>query len=244
MIAAQPPPQPSISFVVPAYNEGEAPGDVVEEIRKAAEGLFEDFEIILVDDCSTDHTGQVMEKLAVQFPGIVRVVRNPRNLGLGGAYKAGVAAATKEYVMMVPGDNAHPAPDLVDILRVVGKAPIIVPYVVNPHVRQPHRVLLSRMFTGLANLLFGISVPYYNGLVVHRLDNLRSITIRTDSFAYQMEALARLIHRSMPFHAVGVRIAERKQGRTKAFRLKNIVQVVSIMVSLAWELRKSRGKSG
>jgi len=230
--AAVPSVQTAVSFVVPAFNEQANVADTVREVEIAARGL-DDFEIILVNDGSSDNTAEIIDTLA-RSNGRVRAVHNKQNLGLGGAYKAGVAKATMPYVIMVPGDNNHPADGIVPILDRIGQADVVIPYVANPQVRQWHRRLISEAFRSLLNILFGLKVPYYNGLVVHRLTLLKTITIETDGFAYQAEALVKLLRGGASSVAVPVQISHRGDRTTRAFRWKNVKTVLAAI----WRLRK------
>ena len=100
-----------VSFVVPALNEGRAVEETVAEIAAAAQPLLDRFEIVLVNDGSSDDTGAIMDALAADHAHIT-VLHNSTNLGLGGAFRRGVEGARLEFVMMIPGDNAHPADGL------------------------------------------------------------------------------------------------------------------------------------
>jgi dolichol-phosphate mannosyltransferase len=224
--------RPHLSFVVPCYNEERNLAGTVAEIETGARhaGLAS-FEIVMVDDGSRDGTADAIRRLAAAKP-YVRPVINPRNLGLGGAYKAGVAAAQGVHVMMVPGDNAHPAHGIAPIIAAVDSADMVIPFVTNPQVRGLSRRLASRGFVAVMNVLFGLKVPYYNGLVVHRLDLLREIEIETDSFAYQAEAIVKLLRRGADFKTIGVEISTREHGGTKAFRAANVVNVVRALLDL------------
>lgn len=231
-LVAETPDRPVFSFIVPCYNESPNVRGAVAEIERAAlDAGLDHYEIVLVNDGSSDDTGAVISGLAAERSH-VRALNNPVNLGLGGAYKQGLRHATGTYVMMVPGDNAHPAEGITPLIREQGGADIIIPYVINKEARSWLRRLASRLFTGLVNRLFALKVPYYNGLVVHRLELLRDITIETDSFAYQAEALIRLLKRGATFKAVGVPIRERNQGKSSAFRLANVIRTLSIVLEL------------
>lgn len=219
-----------VSFIVPAFNEQSNIADTVLEIGAAAGGLS-NYEIIIVNDCSSDSTGEIIDELA-RTNYRVRAVHNQENLGLGGAYKVGVANATMTYVMMVPGDNNHPANGIVPILECIGKADIVIPYVDNPQVRHWHRRLISWTFRNLLNLIFRLRVSYYNGLVVHRRALLNTITIETNGFAYQAEALVKLLRRGASSIDVAVPIAHRGDRSTRAFQLKNIWTVASTILRL------------
>ena len=224
--------RPAFSFVVPCYNEAANLGGTVAEIEASArQAGLTSYEIVLVDDGSRDGTAEIVRELAATKPH-VRPVINPRNLGLGGAYKAGVAAAGGQHVMMGPGDNAHPAHGITPIIAAAGTADMVIPYVTNPEVRNFPRRLASRGFVVVMNRLFGLRVPYYNGLVVHKLDRLREIEIETDSFAYQAEAIVKLLKRGADFAVVGVEINTREHGTTKAFRASNLIKVLRALMDL------------
>jgi glycosyltransferase involved in cell wall biosynthesis len=222
--------QPWICFVVPCFNEQDNVAATVQSIR-AGVGSERPFEIVLVDDCSTDSTLERMQALAQADPRI-RVLHNPANLGLGGAYKRGIAAARAEYVILVPGDNGFPAASIAEIIRHAGEADIVIPVVTNSGVRTWFRAAASKGFTRLLNGLFRLGVGYYNGAVLHRTQLLRTIDIRTNSFAYQAEALVKLIARGASYIHCYVGIQERGAGRSSALALKNQIEVFRTIIHL------------
>lgn len=222
--------QPSFAFVVPCYNEEAYVEATVGSIRGAMKP-DDTYEIILVNDCSKDRTLEIMRSLAAADPRI-RVLDNPVNLGFGGSYKRGMATATAEYVMMLPGDDGFPTPSIAEIIRHAGEADAIIPIVTNQGVRAWHRVVISRAFTALLNWLFWLDVGYYNGAVLQRTRLLHAITIRTDSFAYQAEALVKLISRGATYTHCHVTIQERKIGTSSALTRKNFINIGKTLVHL------------
>ena len=222
--------RPWICFVVPCFNEEDNVGATVQSIR-AASGSERPLEIVLVDDCSTDRTLERMQELA-QADARIRVLHNPVNLSLGGAYKRGVAVAQAEHVMMIPGDDGFPAESIAEIMRHAGEADIIIPVVTNSGVRTWFRTAASKGFTMLLNWLFWLSVGYYNGAVLHRTALLQTIEIKTNSFAYQAEALVKLIARGATYAHCYVSIQERAAGRSSALSLKNQIAVWRTIIHL------------
>src|SRR5262245_44387178 len=134
--------RPWICFVVPCFNEEDNVAPTVQSIR-AAMPPDRPFEIVLVDDCSTDQTLQRMQALADADQSI-RIVHNAVNLNLGGAYKKGIAIAQADYVMMVPGDDGFPAGSIAEIIRHAGEADIVIPVVTNSGVRTWYRAAASK----------------------------------------------------------------------------------------------------
>src|SRR5262245_30622818 len=140
--------RPWICFVVPCFNEEDNVAPTVQSIR-AAMGSERPFEIVLVDDCSTDRTLQRMQDLA-EADARIRVLHNPVNLSLGGAYKRGVAVAQAEHVMMIPGDDGFPTESIAEIMRHAGEADIIIPVAINSGARSWFRAAAARGCTPLA----------------------------------------------------------------------------------------------
>ena len=100
-----------ISVVIPAYNEEKAIGPVIDEVREAMDGSSYRYEILVVDDCSTDRTAAMAEAKGV------RVVRRAVNGGSGSSRKTGVLAAHGEIVVMLDGDGTYTAADIPKLLE-------------------------------------------------------------------------------------------------------------------------------
>lgn len=190
-----------------------------------------DFEILVVNDCSKDSTATVSSELALANPR-VRALSNPANLGMGGAFKTGLEHAAFSHAMVFPADNEHPVDGVLPILLARGQADIIIPYVTNPEIRARHRRVISWCYVTLVNFLFGQKIPYYNGLVLQRTDFLRSISIETNSFSFQTEAILKLLKKKATWFAVGVPLHQPSHSKTKAFRLKNVLGVIGTLMRL------------
>ncbi len=225
----------TISFIVPALNEESVVRAVVEQILEQVDGRFRDYEIILVDDGSTDSTGRLMDELAGAYDK-VRVIHNERNLGFGNSYQRGLDEATFEYVMLLCGDGGLPASSLPPIFEKIGTADIVVPWMVNlREIKSWGRYLLSRAYTGIVNRLFGLRLRYYNGLPVHRRELLRKITITSGGFGFQAEILVKLIRSGATFVEVGVHGAEETK-QSDALHLRNWLSVVRTVYHLVREI--------
>jgi glycosyltransferase involved in cell wall biosynthesis len=109
---------PTFCFVIPCFNEENNVELTVGSVREAM-GSRGDYEVVLVNDASTDRTLERMQALAAVDP-CIRVLDNPSNLGFGGSYKRGARAATATYVMMLPGDDGFPAQSIAEIVSHAG----------------------------------------------------------------------------------------------------------------------------
>jgi dolichol-phosphate mannosyltransferase len=215
---------PTITLIVAALNEELVIAETVGQIVEVVEGRFADYELLLVNDGSTDGTGQVMDRLAVANPRL-RVFHHARNMGLGSSYRRGIVEARHEYVMLLCGDGGMPAASLPPIFDRIGTADIVVPYCENlKQIKTPGRYLLSRTYTLLLNTVFGLRLRYYNGLAVHRVELVRSLDNKSNGFGFQGEILVQLLRSGRSYVEVGVKGAE-KTNRSSALRFKNVVSV-------------------
>lgn len=236
----------TITFIVPALNEGLVVGSVIEQILEKVRGQFKDYEVILIDDGSVDATGRIMDEIAAANDK-VRVIHNPRNMGFGNSYQIGLREAQFEYVMLLCGDGGLPAASLPPIFDKIGSADIVIPWMVNlREIKSRGRYLLSRAYTNLVNMLFGLKLHYYNGLPVHRRDLLERISVTSGGFGFQAEILVKQIRSGATFVEVGVNGAE-ETNESDALRVRNWLSVgrtvYHLLVAMSRFSRVSRNNS-
>lgn len=102
-----------VSIILPAYNEEKAIGLVIDEIMSVMTRDRYDFEIIVVDDASTDHTANLVERKDV------RLIRHGVNKGVGAARKTGILNSSGEIIVMLDADGTYPAKSIPEMLRYI-----------------------------------------------------------------------------------------------------------------------------
>src|SRR2546425_4738521 len=143
----------SFTVVVPALNEEDNLGTTVETVLREFGSEAGFLEVLVFDDASTDGTGRVTDELAKR-DSRVRAFHNPRRLNIGGIYKAGVAEARGEHVLLIPGDNETRVDEIVRGTRYAPKADLVAFYITNTEVRGPRRRLAPWLYGLLINPLF------------------------------------------------------------------------------------------
>lgn len=233
----------SISVIIPAYNEEGNLKGAVDSVLAAVQG-FTDYEIIIFDDGSQDGTGPLADEIAASdAAGRIKVVHNGSNKGFGYNFRRGVELATRDYVAMIPGDDEIGKESVAAILNAAGKADIVAAYTINFSVRPLKRRIISRVFTAMMNLLFGMRLKYFNGPTVYRRDVIQSIPVTTSGFAFTASIMVRLIRSGHSYVHVGMYLKPRDYGSSKAFALSNILSVFKTVIRLFWQVHVSeRGR--
>lgn len=222
----------SLSVIVPAYCEAANIVATLENVTSALDGLPIDYEVLVIDDGSTDGTGDLIRANAARFPG-VRLLVNDRNRGFGWTYRRGVEAASREHVVMVHGDNAWSAATLRDLFSQVGEADVIVGYTREMwKSRSLGRTLVSKAFTLIVNAITRRRLHYYNGLQIHPAALLKRLDIRSSGYGFQAEVLAQSLRWSHTYIEVPMTLTERQAGASKAFRAKNVADVARTLAKL------------
>jgi glycosyltransferase involved in cell wall biosynthesis len=226
----------ALSIIVPAYNEEANIGPTLDEVTTACDALHDDYEIIVVNDCSADRTPDIVLARAKGNPRI-RLVSNENNLGFGGAFMRGVNEARMDYCIMVCADNAIPAESLRLIFSKTGEADLVLSYIGNPKVRELSRRIISRTFVLLVNLLTGFRVRYYNGFCVFPTRRLKGMTV-SKGFAYAAQIIVTLLNEGYSYVEVPMLTRMRAHGTTSAFRFRNLISVLGSLISIALHGRR------
>jgi len=139
----------AVSIVIPAYNEAAHVADEIDAVRKVMKGTGWEFEIIVVDDGSTDDTAARAAATGV------RVLRHPRNRGYGAALKRGIAAAQYGWILITDADGTYPAASIPLLLARADDADMVVgsrtgQNVAIPMERRPAKWFLRTLASYLA----------------------------------------------------------------------------------------------
>ena len=118
-----------VSLVIPAYNEAGAVGGVVRAFRSALDATGLVYEILLVDDGSTDATAAMAQEAGAE------VVPSPQNLGYGLALRRGILAARFEYIVICDADGTYPAAAIAELTRLAEHLDMVVAARTGPHFR-------------------------------------------------------------------------------------------------------------
>lgn len=215
---------PTLSIVIPAYNEERFIGTLLQKIRAVdLQSLGIAKEIIVVDDCSTDRTAEI----AAQAPGVT-VKRMPVNGGKGRAVRAGIEIATGDYLIIQDADLEYDPNDYVPMLQALltGRGNVVYGSRYLGRGRHPNQSLAAylggRSLT-LAALIF--TGRYLTDTVTalklfHRAE-LAEVALHTSGFELDHEITAKMAHRGARIVEVPIRYSPRSREEGKKIGLRD-----------------------
>ena len=222
---------------MPALNEEAYIAQTVGELVSVARRILDAFEIILVDDSSTDKTGEIADELAAKDREI-QVIHNPERRGVGWAFWEGIARSRFEYLTLVPGDHAYQTEALIPFLEATGTAELIISYRTNQmHTRRIVRAFLSGIYQRLMRLIFGVRLRDFHSTVIYPVNLLRGIGVRNIGYTYQLEALIRLLGLNMSFVEIPVSLNFDRHS-SEAIRLKTLFDLAGTI----WRLKRLKSQ--
>ncbi len=157
MPAADPTKSPGLSVFFPAYNDSGTIASLVITAIQSASKLTPDYEVIVVNDGSSDSTGQILDELARLYPQ-VRVVTHTVNRGYGGALRSGFGAASKEIIFYTDGDAQYDPSEMEALWQKMAPGTDLVNGFKISRADPLHRIIIGRIYHHTVKTLFGLHV--------------------------------------------------------------------------------------
>jgi glycosyltransferase involved in cell wall biosynthesis len=213
-----------LTIIIPGYNEEDKIAISIDEAFAAASEHLDEFEIIAVDDGSSDRTYAAARNAADRLGGRVRVVRQETNQGVGAAYVRGLSEAAYPYITLIPGDNAFGIRGVQRLLSMVGSSELIISYRANPAARTPVRRVLSKLATRLLRVASGKRIRDAHGMFVFPVKLAREIDV-SPGYSYHLESLCRLLCRVDSFKEVPVDLNPKPDASSGVMRPKTVLKL-------------------
>jgi glycosyltransferase involved in cell wall biosynthesis len=194
---------PLLSVVMPVYNERDTIAEIIERVLAVPMRT----ELIVVDDASTDGTGEILAGLQARHG--FTLVRQPRNQGKGAALRRGFASATGDLVVIQDADLEYSPEEFPQLVELIcqGRADVVF----GSRFLGRHRVFLFTHYAGNLLLTFITNVLYNTTLTdmetcykVMRTDVVRSMRLRSDGFGIEPELTAKIFKRRYRVYEVPI----------------------------------------
>jgi glycosyltransferase involved in cell wall biosynthesis len=202
--------------------------------------MFDDFEIIIVNDASTDDTAAIADRLAQKYSS-VRVIHNPVNLGQGGSIKKAFAATRKQLVIHNGIDCPFRLEDLKHLVPNMNRVDVMVAARKSRAGYSPYRTLISRVNRLLIRSLFQIPMRDFNFVQLYKATVVHEVEVRSSSAGFVIPELL-ISARDLGFvlDEMEIDYYPREQGQSHHGRLKVIMKSFSDLMNF-WLYRQFKG---
>jgi glycosyltransferase involved in cell wall biosynthesis len=223
-----------VTIFIACFNEEENIIATIGEVVSAMVELSLTWEIIIIDDASTDNSVSCVQNyINNNYNLAVKLIVRKVNQGLARNFLDAAVLGRGRYYKLVCGDNVESREHMVLLMNHLGKADILIP---NAKIlgRKLSRRMLSSLFTGLVNLISGYNIKYYNGCSVHLRQNVVLWHKNVSGFDFQAKLILVLLGQGKTYLEIPVIHHERSFGRSHAVTLKNILSAARFFVDLAF----------
>lgn len=223
--------KPQVCIVVPCYNEGSSIGSVLTELSEATAARSDvEWEVIVVDDASTDNSREEVEK----FPG-VRLICHPENHGYGASIKTGIKATEASLVLTMDADGQHIPHEISKLIDASEGYDMVVGARVGASSRPPLRRPGTRLISMFLNLILWRKVPDFNSgfRLFRRQTAMNCLHLLSDRFSFSTSLTLALFSENYFVRYVPIDIRKRTtdQSHVSAFDgLKTILRILRIVM--------------
>ncbi len=231
---------PSISAVIPMHNEAAYVARCLDAVTTELANVTDDWEVVVVDDASTDGTGALVRAWNGGDPR-VRCVVNPVNLTLGGTLRNGFNAATKDLVFYTDADLPFDLGLLAKAVRLLRfqQADLLVAWRFSRTDEGLRRTIYSFFWNSFVRLLLHVRVRDINfSFKLFRRDLLPHLDLRSGGSFIDAELVSKALHRGFHMIQFGVDYFPRNVGVSKLSSVKVILRLVRECLSLRAECVK------
>jgi glycosyltransferase involved in cell wall biosynthesis len=214
----------TISILIPVFNEARTVEEIVRRVRAADTGGLHK-EIILVDDASTDNSGDILKQLAQA--GHVKVFSHPSNRGKGAAVRSAIERATGDILLIQDADLEYDPSDYPLLLKPLldGRADVVYG---SRFLGGPHRVLFfwhyvaNRFLTLLSNMVCNLNLTdMETGYKLFKRSCLDGVKLTSNRFGIEPELTAKFARRRCRFYETPISYSGRDYTEGKKINWKD-----------------------
>lgn len=234
--------QPTVSVVVPVYNEIELVEASVRAIDRFLGGQELEYEIIIIESGSMDGSAAACDRLADTLPAVAVIHEALRN-GLGSALRQGYGAATKDLIWLVTVDIPFPLEALCDALPLMVECDCVLSYRSEDH-RSVLRRIQSWGYNALVKTVLGLPMRTVNSAFkLYRRNVLTAIPLKSNGWFLNSEVLYWVAHRGYRFREIPVQLLQREAGTSK-IGPSDIVWILGELIKFRWSLIRNAPSPG
>jgi glycosyltransferase involved in cell wall biosynthesis len=226
----------SLSIFFPAYNDGGTIPSMVLTAQVAARAVTDDYEIIVVNDGSQDHTAIVLAELEKQIP-CLRVIHHPQNKGYGAALRTGFTSATKEWIFYTDGDAQYNPLELSVLVDALHEGVDVVNgYKISRNDPFP-RIVLGTIYNFIVKLTFSLHLKDVDcDYRLIRRTVFDRIDLESNTGSICVEMIKKIQDAGFTFAEAPVSHHHRQYGISQFFNWRRLLSTARHLLILWWKL--------
>jgi glycosyltransferase involved in cell wall biosynthesis len=221
----------SLSFVFPMFNESDNIGRTIHRASELASELTDDYEIIVVDDASTDGSAEALKDIAMKNPRVKGICLQV-NSKMGGALKKGLKSATKEVIIYTDCDFPAREEDIRKAIKLLESADIVTGSSLGVKDVNIKRIIISKVYNMLVQFLFNLSIKDINaGLKIYRKTIFEGMNLNSSSPFICVEIFAEAARKGYKIREYGIIFERRTRGNSSISRMDVLMKSFSDMIT-------------
>jgi glycosyltransferase involved in cell wall biosynthesis len=227
----------SLSIFFPCYNEQDAVGELVAKSDYVASRITDDYEIIIVNDGSSDNTAQIADGLCEKYKHL-RVVHHEKNSGYGAALQSGFKASTKQLIFYTDGDGQFDIEELPAIMPLINECDLVSCYRIK---RQDSfiRKLNAFCWGTLVCMLFKMKIRDIDcAFKLYKREIFENIEMHSTGALIDTEILARALKKGYKIKQVGVKHYPRTSGTQTGAKISVILRAFKELFKLRQDIMR------
>lgn len=230
------PAKPSLSIFFPAYGDAGTIASLVLTAHMTARSLTDDYEVIVVEDGSPDHTGELLDEMASHFCWL-KVVHHPKNRGYGGALRSGFATASKDLIFYTDGDAQYDPREITELWKALAPQVDLVNGYKIGRSDPLHRIVIGRLYHGFVKTVFGLHLRDVDcDFRLMRRDVFDKVQLTRNSGVICVELMKKVQDHGFRIAQVPVHHFHRSYGKSQFFNFRRVGRTLLDLMKLWLEL--------
>ena len=227
---------PSLSIFFPAYNDAGTIASLALVAHMTARQLTDDYEVIVVEDGSPDHTGELLDEMARHFTWL-KVVHHAKNRGYGGALRTGFETASKDLVFYTDGDAQYDPREMTKLWAALSSQVDFVNGYKTGRSDPLHRIVIGRVYHWFVRAAFGLELRDVDcDFRLMRRDVFRKVVLTRSSGVICVELMKKVQDHGFRIAQVPVTHFHRSYGKSQFFNVPRVARTLGDLARLWFEL--------